>query len=116
MKRAFIITLALAAGLPGLATAQEAPPPAEAALEAAQAAEPEAAANGERRPLVILDCAVRDDFSLRCRVESETPRGQGYGRAALRIAREFRMAPETDDGESTVGARIRVPVRFDIRP
>jgi len=63
----------------------------------------------------MLDCLVNDDHRLICEVDSETPTGHGFGRAALRIAESFRMAPATRDGFATAGGRVRVPIRFDVR-
>lgn len=42
---------------------------------------------------VILDCAVEVTGTLRCQVASETPPRWGFGQAAVRMARDHRMAP-----------------------
>ncbi len=63
---------------------------------------------------VELDCLVGEDGGVRCRVASETPPEQGFGFAALAIARDFQMAGETDDGTPTSGWRVRIPLRFNV--
>lgn len=59
-----------------------------------------------------LDCVVRDDGSLTCSVQSESPAGYGFGEAALGIAQSFRMAPRLDDGSATEGRHVSVPLVF----
>jgi TonB family protein len=61
-----------------------------------------------------VDCLVDGAGLLACTVVSEEPEGYGFGEAALRISRHFRVATETRDGRSTVGARIRRTIRFAI--
>ena len=61
---------------------------------------------------VMRDCIVGADGRLSCTVISEDPPGHGFGEASLRIAREFRMAPQTNDGRSTEGGRARVPISW----
>jgi len=59
-----------------------------------------------------LECIVADDGRLSCTVFSESPEGAGFGEAALRVSRHFRMAPATRDGTPTAGGRVRIPIRF----
>ncbi|HSV02838.1 MAG TPA: TonB family protein [Phenylobacterium sp.] len=60
-----------------------------------------------------LDCRVRADGRLAdCRVVSEAPRGQGLGKAALRMAGRIRMNPVSRGGRPTAGARVTIPIRF----
>ena len=47
-----------------------------------------------------------------CAVTSETPSGQGFGRAATSLSRYFRMSPGTVDGQAIDGARVAFTVRF----
>lgn len=62
---------------------------------------------------VQLNCVVRVDGTLTgCSVANETPAGQGFGRAALRLSRDFRMSPRTVDGQAVEGARVNVTLRF----
>ncbi len=64
--------------------------------------------------LGVLDCIVEVDGELSCRVVSDSPAGEGFGGAALRIARSFRVERGAD-GTPAVGKRIRVPIRFNVR-
>jgi TonB family protein len=64
---------------------------------------------------VAMTCAVVagghvDD----CRVESESPAGQGYGAAAQRMAPFFLMSIWTVEGLPTVGGRVRIPIRYEV--
>lgn len=61
----------------------------------------------------VLDCAVSVTGSLSCTIVSETPAGYGFGDAALRISREYSMAPATADGLPVPG-RYRMDVPFQL--
>lgn len=73
---------------------------------------PERALEREREGRVVLDCVVDSGGRLACSVASEEPSGWGFGNAAIRISRYFRMAPMTVDGRPTDGGRVRVPIAF----
>ncbi len=75
---------------------------------------PPRALDREQGALVRLSCLVDADGRIACTVASEDPPGWGFGEAALRISRHFRMAPATRDGEPTSGGRIEVPIRFSV--
>jgi protein TonB len=62
---------------------------------------------------VTLACFVELDGRLSCTIEDETPTGQGFGEAALAIARAHVMQPATING-APVRARYRMVVPFTL--
>lgn len=65
---------------------------------------------------VTMTCTIGPDGGLQgCAPASEQPTGQGYGQAAVALAPKFRAAIWTEEGLPTVGALVRVPVRFDVK-
>jgi hypothetical protein len=66
------------------------------------------------RRRAVLDCIVVDGGALDCRVAQEEPLDDGFGMAALQIAREFRVERGAD-GTSALGRRVRIPIRFNVR-
>ncbi|MGE0830138.1 MAG: energy transducer TonB [Hyphomonadaceae bacterium] len=73
---------------------------------------PERALERERTGSVTLDCVVNANGRISCSVASEDPPGWGFGDAAVRISRSFRMAPRLENGQPSEGGRVRVPIRF----
>jgi len=66
---------------------------------------------------VTLVCDVQAGGSLNgCTVDREEPAGQGFGPAILTLAPKFKVDLMSAEGMPTVGARVRVPVRFDLKP
>jgi protein TonB len=63
-----------------------------------------------------LACQVtRSHRAKNCRLLAETPRDEGFGYAALRMSRLFRIRPPAVDGEPQYDAWVRIPVVFDVQ-
>lgn len=66
---------------------------------------------------VTLVCDVQAGGSLSgCAVDREEPAGQGFGPAILALAPKFQVGLMSAEGMPTVGSKVRVPVRFDLKP
>jgi TonB family protein len=84
------------------------------AIEDFQATFPKTA-NGVNSVRVVLACTVMNSGALGgCSVDSEDPPGQGYGQGALALASKFRVGPWSQDGQPTAGARLRLPIRYEL--
>jgi len=71
--------------------------------------------NGVNSVRVVLACTVEAGGALGgCAVDSETPAGQGYGQGALALASKFRVGPWSQDGQPTVGAKLKLPIRYEL--
>jgi TonB family protein len=69
---------------------------------------------GDMEGRATIVCAVGLDTRLTdCTVQSEDPPGYGFGKAALDLAGEMRMAPAIHNG-LPVTARVRVPLVFKL--
>lgn len=72
---------------------------------------------GPNNALVTLVCDVQPGGSLSgCTVDREEPAGHGLGPAVLALAPKFQVGLMSAEGMPTVGSKVRVPVRFDLKP
>jgi protein TonB len=79
---------------------------------------PERAISGGLGGDVTINCRVGSTLRLEdCKVIAETPVHVGFGDAALKIAPLYMLRPRTlPNGDSVIGARITVPVKFRLGP
>jgi protein TonB len=76
---------------------------------------PQAAYDGNVEGRALLRCSVTAAGTVAaCVVVSETPRGYGFGQAAQRLSRYFRMTPRTEDGRPVEGAKVDIPLQFKL--
>lgn len=60
-------------------------------------------------------CEVIANGSVRnCAVVDESPKGKGFGEAAMASAKLYRLNPRTVDGETVEGAKVRIPLVFNL--
>lgn len=74
---------------------------------------PERAQERGRSGVTRIRCVVRANGSVDCTVLTEEPSGWGFGEAALRAARRFKVAPQTEDGRPTDGGVFERTFRWD---
>jgi TonB family protein len=59
----------------------------------------------------VLSCSIAPDGESECAAVEEAPTNMGFGAAAERIARDWRFAPRTENGQA-VASRLRIPLGF----
>lgn len=73
--------------------------------------------DGPNEARVTLVCNVLDGGALSaCAIDREEPAGQGFGPAVLALAPKFKADLMSVEGQPTVGAKVRLPVRFSLKP
>jgi protein TonB len=60
-----------------------------------------------------ISCTVNAHGTLEnCSVTNESPSDQGFGDAAMRMSKLFKMRPMTKDGAPVDGGKITIPIAF----
>ena len=61
----------------------------------------------------VIDCRIVAEGRLDgCVAQSEAPADLGFGEAASKVARAMQANLWTREGDPTVGARVRLPMKF----
>jgi len=60
-----------------------------------------------------INCTVTAQGTLSaCTISDEEPNDQGFGEAAMKMSRLFKMRPQTKDGSPVSGGVVRIPIVF----
>ena len=111
--------LAVASGVQAQTTPPHSPSPSPSPGDAASMPLSFYPARAQRMEVdgdTVLDCNVTDEGRLDdCRLVSETPAGYGFGEAALKVSRIWRMKPASDAaGNPVPGGRITIPLKWRV--
>ena len=76
---------------------------------------PERATRMEVGGSAALSCTVTARGTLTgCSVTSESPADMGFGDAAIKLSKLFKMRPMSKDGQPVDGGTVRIPIRFNL--
>lgn len=65
---------------------------------------------------VVINCLVGPGGVLvDCRTDAEEPSGYGFGAGAASLSGKFRLGVWTAEGLPSVGGRVSVPIRYDLK-
>ncbi|HKP78656.1 MAG TPA: energy transducer TonB, partial [Phenylobacterium sp.] len=76
---------------------------------------PDRAQRMEVEGRATLSCQVTARGTLEgCNVTTEDPGDMGFGDAAMKMSKLFKMRPQTKDGQPVDGGTVRIPIRFTL--